>query len=126
MREIRLSGSEGGGTGNSTGSSYPYPQVAGFSVGGGRGRDGGMGLVVGGGKGRWSVRGGVPTLECGNDQHDETISMVRAKHPLGRAWGEGDSGVVSSRGGVLGKQKRPGSGGCRAGWDAGVRRGDQA
>ena len=83
-------------------------------------------LVVGGRSGRWSVRGGVPTLERGNDQHDETISMVRAKHPLGRAWGEGDSGVVSSRGGVLGKQKRPGSGGCRAGWDAGVRRGDQA
>jgi len=24
MREIRTSGSEGGGTGNSTGSSYPY------------------------------------------------------------------------------------------------------
>ena len=33
MREIRLSGSEGGGTGNSTGSPYPYPQVAGISVG---------------------------------------------------------------------------------------------
>lgn len=27
MREIRLSGSEGGGTGNSTGSPYPYPQA---------------------------------------------------------------------------------------------------
>ena len=104
------------------------PQVPDFSVGAGRGRDGGWVrlLVVGGRSGRWSVRGGVPTLERGNDQHDETISMVRAKHPLGRAWGEGDSGVVSSRGGVLGKQKRPGSGGCRAGWDAGVRRGDQA
>ena len=25
-------------------------------------------LVVGGGGGRWSVRGGVPTLERGNDQ----------------------------------------------------------
>ena len=33
MREIRLSGSEGGGTGNSTGPPYPYPQVAGISVG---------------------------------------------------------------------------------------------
>ena len=32
MREIRLSGSEGGGTGNSTGPPYPYPQVPGFSV----------------------------------------------------------------------------------------------
>ena len=41
MREIRLSGSEGGGTGNSTGSPYPYPQVPDFSVGAGRGRDGG-------------------------------------------------------------------------------------
>ena len=28
-------------------------------------------LVVGGGGGRWSVRGGVPTLERGNDQHDQ-------------------------------------------------------
>ena len=27
MREIRLSGSEGGGTGNSTGSPYPYPRA---------------------------------------------------------------------------------------------------
>ena len=36
------------------------------------------------------------------------------------------SGVGSGRGGVLGKQERPGSGGCRAGWDAGVRRGNQA
>ena len=33
MREIRLSGSEGGGTGNSTGPPYPYPQAAGISVG---------------------------------------------------------------------------------------------
>ena len=66
---------------------------------------------------RWSV-GTISTIK--------TISMVRTAHPLGRAWGEGDSGVVSSRGGVLGKQERPGSGGCRAGWDAGVRRGDQA
>ena len=33
MREIRLSGSEGGGTGNSTGPPYPYPQVATISVG---------------------------------------------------------------------------------------------
>ena len=28
-------------------------------------------LVVGGGSGRWSVRGGVPTLERGNDQKDQ-------------------------------------------------------
>ena len=41
MREIRLSGSEGGGTGNSTGSPYPYPQVPDFSVGAGHARDGG-------------------------------------------------------------------------------------
>ena len=39
MREIRLSGSEGGGTGNSTGSPYPYPQVPDFSVGAGHARD---------------------------------------------------------------------------------------
>ena len=60
-------------------------------------------LVVGGRSGRWSVRGGVPTLERGNDQHDETISMVHTAHPLGRAWGEGGSGVGSSRDGVAGK-----------------------
>ena len=56
----------------------------------------------------------------------QTISMVRTAHPLGRAWGEGGGGVGSGRGGVLGKQERPGSGGYRAGWEAGVRRGDQA
>ena len=28
-------------------------------------------LVVGGGRGRWSVRGGVPTLERGNDQQND-------------------------------------------------------
>ena len=39
MREIRLSGSEGGGTGNSTGSPYPYPQVPDLSVGAGHARD---------------------------------------------------------------------------------------
>ena len=33
MREIRLSGSEEGGTGNSTGPPYPYPQVPAISVG---------------------------------------------------------------------------------------------
>ena len=32
MREIRLSGSEGGGTGNSTGSPYPYPKNPAFSA----------------------------------------------------------------------------------------------
>ena len=31
MREIRLSGSEGGGTGNSTGPPYPYPRNPAFS-----------------------------------------------------------------------------------------------
>ena len=39
MREIRLSGSEGGGTGNSTGPPYPYPQVPDLSVGAGHARD---------------------------------------------------------------------------------------
>ena len=69
MREIRLSGSEGGGTGNSTGPPYPYPTSA-AGAGAGRARDGGWVrlLVVGGRSGRWSVRGGVPTLERGNDQ----------------------------------------------------------
>ena len=38
MREIRLSGSEGGGTGNSTGPPYPYPQVPDLS-GAGHARD---------------------------------------------------------------------------------------
>ena len=39
MREIRLSGSEGGGTGNSTGSPYPYPPRPCSSVGAGHARD---------------------------------------------------------------------------------------
>ena len=39
MREIRLSGSEGGGTGKSTGSPYPYPPRPGLAVGAGHARD---------------------------------------------------------------------------------------
>ena len=39
MREIRLSGSEGGGTGNSTGSPYPYPTSMAGVVGAGHARD---------------------------------------------------------------------------------------
>ena len=56
-----------------------------------------------------------------NDQHGGHGASL-----LGRAWGGGGSGVVSRKGGVAGKQERPGSEGCRAGWEAGVRRGDQA
>ena len=41
MREIRLSGSEGGGTGNSTGPPYPYPTSPAGAVGAGPARDGG-------------------------------------------------------------------------------------
>ena len=39
MREIRLSGSEGGGTGNSTGPPYPYPTTIDVSVGAGHALD---------------------------------------------------------------------------------------
>lgn len=39
MREIRLSGSEGGGTGNSTGPPYPYPTSTAGAVGAGHARD---------------------------------------------------------------------------------------
>lgn len=39
MREIRLSGSEGGGTGNSTGPPYPYPTSTAAVVGAGHARD---------------------------------------------------------------------------------------
>ena len=39
MREIRLSGSEGGGTGNSTGPPYPYPTRTATAVGAGHARD---------------------------------------------------------------------------------------
>ena len=77
---------------------------------------------------RWSV-GTISTRRIGTISVGgrSTSKMVRTAHPtLGRAWGAGGSGVGSGRGGVLGKQERPGSGGCRAGWDAGVRRGDQA
>ena len=38
MREIRLSGSEGGGTGNSTGSPYPYQHTF-RAVGAGHARE---------------------------------------------------------------------------------------
>ena len=99
MREIRLSGSEGGGPGNSTGSPYPYPQVPDLSVGAGRARDGG-------GCGRWWLVAEADAGASGaafpiSDQ--QTISMVRTAHPLGRAWGEGGSGVGSSRDWVAGK-----------------------
>ena len=77
---------------------------------------------------RWSVgtisTRRISTISVGGRS---TSKMVRTAHPtLGRAWGAGGSGVGAGRGGVLGKQERPGSEGCRAGWDAGVRRGDQA
>ena len=39
MREIRLSGSEGGGTGNSTGPPYPYPTSTAGVVRAGHARD---------------------------------------------------------------------------------------
>ena len=41
-------------------------------------------LVVGGGGGRWSVRGGVPTLERGNDQH----TIRRSEGSARSAWGD--------------------------------------
>ena len=64
MREIRLSGSEGGGTGNSTGSPYPYPQVPDLSVGAGHARD-----VVA--LGRFScVAAAFLRLGRGNDQNE--------------------------------------------------------
>ena len=144
MREIRLSGSEGGGTGNSTGPPYPYPTST--VVGG---RNWPWPRWWGGCGGWWWWR----TLErpgwrshagawerSENDQHDQkdqhdqrggTIDDQNGAH--GAAYvGPGvgcrgqRGGVGQGRGGVLGKQERPGSGGCRAGWDAGVRRGDQA
>ena len=48
MREIRLSGSEGGGTGNSTGPPYPYQRHQSSSVGAGRARDVRVDTRVGG------------------------------------------------------------------------------
>ena len=63
MREIRLSGSEGGGTGNSTGPPYPYPQVQDFSVGAGHARD-----VVA--SGVFSALHGHSDAGRGNDQNE--------------------------------------------------------
>ena len=88
-----------------------------------------VGSVVGGRWQKWTLErpgrrshaGAWERSARSNDQHGGHGAPL-----LGRAWGEGDSGVVSSRDGVAGKQARPGSEGCRAGWDAGVRRGDQA
>ena len=62
-------------------------------------------LVVGGRSGRWNVRGGVPTLERGNDQHEQTISMVGTAPPCwaGRGvkgaagWGVGKTGTARQR-----------------------------
>ena len=110
---------------------------AGFP-GAGHARDGGVGAVVGGRQekrtlerpgrrshaGAWERSARIGTISVGGRS---TSKMVRTAQPtLGRAWGAGGSGVGAGRGGVLGKQERPGSGGCRAGWDAAVRRGDQA
>lgn len=64
MREIRLSGSEGGGTGNSTGPPYPYPQVPDLSVGAGHARD-----VVALGRSS-CVAAAFLTLGRGNDQNE--------------------------------------------------------
>ena len=70
MREIRLSGSEGGGTGNSTGSPYPYPTTIDVSVGAGHARD----TIAKGPQNDWPCAGArqpsrnliVPTLQRGN------------------------------------------------------------
>ena len=71
MREIRLSGSEGGGTGNSTGPPYPYPQVPDLSVGAGHARD-----VVA--LGRFScVAAAFLTLGRGNDQSPSEFPVTR-------------------------------------------------
>ena len=69
-----------------------------LAVGAGHARDGGWArlLVVGSTSGRWSVRGGVPTLERGNDQHEQKISMVGTTPPLGRARGGGGRGCGGS------------------------------
>ena len=112
--------------------------------GAGRGCDGGVGLVVGGWwwwrtleRPGWRSHAGA-WERSENDQHDQkdqhdqrggTIDDQNGAHGatnVGAGVGRRGSGVGSGRGGVLGKQERPGSGGCRAGWDAGVRRGDQA
>ena len=47
MREIRTSGSEGGGAGNSTGPPYPYPTVV----------PGGTAIWV------WRLRGSLPLVD---------------------------------------------------------------
>ena len=55
-------------------------------------------LVVGGGRGRWSVRGGVPTLERGNDPLG-----IPAREVEGWPRQEGGSG----HGGFPGKKNSP-------------------
>ena len=73
-------------------------------------------LVVGGRSGRWSVRGGVPTLERGNDQHEQTISMAGTAHHgwAGRGakgaagWGRAGAGCWANRNGPAAKAAGPG------------------
>ena len=91
MREIRLSGSEGGGTGNSTGSPYPYPPWPCSSVGAGHARDSCaregkrrivfacplVGAWSRSKNGRQSVQDCIPTLERGNDQKLLSLQLVR-------------------------------------------------
>ena len=88
MREIRLSGSEGGGTGNSTGPPYPYPPrraVAGHACDG-CAREGKRPIVLHGSRagawsrsknGRQSAQDCIPTLERGNDQKLLSLHLVR-------------------------------------------------
>ena len=65
-------------------------------------------LVVGGRSGRWSVRGGVPTLERGNDQHEQTISMVGTAPPCWAGRGaEGAAGWCRAGAGWRGNRNGP-------------------
>ena len=59
-------------------------------------------LVVGGGRGRWSVRGGVPTLERGNDPAwERSLSECSAAR-----WKAGPAGrVVRGRTGLRGRKQ---------------------
>ena len=117
MREIRLSGSEGGGTGNSTGSPYPYPQVRGFSVGAGRGRGGGgcgrwwlVAEVDAGASGAASPRWSVGTISTSK----RSAWWARRTRWAGRGvkgaagWGRAGAGCWANRNGPAAKAAGPG------------------
>ena len=97
MREIRLSGSEGGGTGNSTGSPYPYPTTIDVS-GAGHARD----TIAKGPQNDWPCAGArqpsrnmiVPTLQRGSAARTLQRPVVVVAPPTTASTGRRGHGLL--------------------------------